>query len=347
MKNGSSDNVAIVTIESPNYGNRLQNYALQETLSALGYRAETLRRQVPDRSPAYFARKVVQSLLSTKGKKFRDFDKKIRKSRYCAGADHAPDALGSSYRFFIAGSDQIWNPHYDFVGAVDFLTFAPAQKRIAYAASFGVSGLPDDVKTKYAEYLSGFRAVSVRETSGADIIRALTGKESEVVLDPTLMLTKEKWHETERKPRAVPDGKYVLVYALGEKNEQFSKAVRESEATVIDVQRIMPDGREWAVGPMEFLWLIDHAEMVLTDSFHCTAFSVLFHTRFQVFDRPGISMNARIITLLRNLGMPEDMDPMNTGDQLLFDFDAADRELERLRNRSFRYLKEALRSNPE
>ena len=245
--------------------------------------------------------------------------------------------IESEFDYFVAGSDQIWNPHYSFTGSdIDFLTFTNTEKQIAYAASFGVSSIPDEKKKNYKDWLSSFGNISVRETDGAKIIADMTGRKVPVVLDPVLLLSAEKWRKLAVKPRNMTDKPYVLVYSVENMSENLRRAV-EYEGENVEIVYVKDDKkRNWAVGPREFIYLIDHAEKLLTDSFHGTAFSVILHTPFELFDRDGINMNSRTETLLANLGLETNK---------ILDvncFSESDNKLRLLKEESLNYLYEKL-----
>ena len=297
--------IGIVTIESFNLGNRLQNYALQEILKNMGFQVETIRRSSEEEN---ILKRIMQEVLQTKRAKFRAFDKLINKSKWFATKDEAPKEMCNEYDYFIAGSDQVWNPYYDFVGKTNFLEFAKHEQKIAYAASFGVSELPEEAKKRYKDWLDDFKNIAVRENAGADIIEDLINKDVSVVLDPTLMLNAENWRSLEKKPKNVPKTKYILVYSVEGMSENMKEVIEEKKKTyeVVDIRQKLKNGHEWAVGPAEFLYLVDHASELYTDSFHGTVFSILFHTKFRIFERDGINMNSRIETLLEKTGLKEE-----------------------------------------
>ena len=297
--------VAIVTIESMNYGNRLQNYALQEVLQSIGCEVETFHREIIRKGVKERIKRLMQNIFRTKALRFRQFDSNIKFSNILVGRDDYPDGLSDQFDYFVVGSDQVWNPHYDFVaGKCDFLMFANDTQKISYAASFGVSDIPREKKREFAERLSKFRVISVRETQGAKIIKDLTGREVPVVLDPTLLLNESKWRKVERKPSFCPKHKYAFVYALGDKSEQFKEKIEQLEGKyeIFDVRAMQKNGKERPVGPSEFLYLIRNSEVVLTDSFHATVFSIVFHKKFITYNRQGLNMNSRIVSLAELVG---------------------------------------------
>lgn len=330
--------VGIVTIQSMNYGNRLQNYALQETINSLGYEVETIQRSVPLNGFKNLKRKMkatAMHVLGTKGYCFHSFDKHIKFSRYYALSDDAQEGLSDEFDFFVTGSDQVWNPYYSFVGKTDLLCFARHEQKISFGASFGVDHLPKEKQLIFKNALVDFSSISVREAEGARIIKELTGRDATVVLDPTLLLDNKKWETVSRKPNFLPEGEYTLVYALGAKNKSFELEVKGEN--VFDIRKIIR-GREIAVGPAEFLYLINHAKRVLTDSFHATVFSAIFCRPCMTFKRPGIDMSSRIASFAKSVGLENQFDENGT-----FIMDRIDKNvLEDNKEKSIEFIKKAL-----
>lgn len=191
--------VAIITIESMNFGNRLQNYALQQVLKSQNCSVKTLHRKPKISGCKANLKRCVQSILQTKAAKFRQFDSNIDFSNIVIDRDNYPQDLSRQFDYFIVGSDQVWNPFYDFVaGKCDFLTFANDNQKISYAASLGVSEIPKERTEEYKEYLKTFKAISVREKQGAKIVKNLANRETTVVLDPTLLLDENEWTKVEK-----------------------------------------------------------------------------------------------------------------------------------------------------
>lgn len=123
--------------------------------------------------------------------------------------------------FFITGSDQLWNPYYGGRG-YEFLTFAPPEKRLSYAASIGVMSIPDNKIDFYKKNLSDMRYLSVREDSAAELITRLIGREADISLDPTLLLCKSEWEKIIHKPNVKLPQKYICTYFFGEVPEAVS-----------------------------------------------------------------------------------------------------------------------------
>lgn len=328
----SKKKIAIVTINSQNYGNRLQNYALQIILRELGYEATTLHRNVEDTSIVYKLKNYFHYIWNVNNTtQFFKFNKLIKWSRKIYKTDI--EDLKDKYDFFISGSDQVWNPFYSFTGTnLDFLVSVESKKRIAYAASFGVEKLPNEKAEDFKIKLKDFEKISVREEAGANIIKNLLGKSVPVVLDPTMLINVEQWRKIEKCPPNMPKGKYTLVYSVESMSEELKYKVKKERGMVLEVKKL--NGKQWAVGPAEFVYLIDHAEKMITDSFHGTVFSILFHTPFVICKRDGIDMNSRLDTLLNTFEL--------NGEITKEKFLNADRILESKRKEAVRFLKEAL-----
>jgi hypothetical protein len=285
-ENQMKKKVAIVTIQSLNYGNRLQNYALQKALLKRDVNVTTLLRKKEKTKFKIKLKDYLRVLRNqTKHDKFAIFDRKINWSRKPLTIKSINDDWNSQFDIFIAGSDQIWNPNFEFVDDAEYLSFAVKGKSFAYAASFGVSDLlvSDEKRSRIKALLENFALISVREQSASDIVEELIGQRPPVVLDPTMLLNKEEWESEECMPLGMKSGrKYVLLYLLGGQNEVISNVINHvgKNYEVIDVLDKGRDGKENAFGPSEFIWLVHNAQCVITDSFHGSVFSILMHTPF-------------------------------------------------------------------
>lgn len=306
-------NAALVTIfDDNNIGNRLQNYALQQVLTNYGVRVVTLDNgytSIPNRKD--IRKREIKGVLGKCGiQKY-----KIGYIRGCASENRRKaneqfdkvnihhilnvtykDAFArdwSEFDFAIAGSDQIWHkwrkdvyelPYY-------YLEFMPQAKRYSYAASFGFSSIPAENFKQHKTGLNEMHFISCREKTGCKIVQDVTGKEALRVLDPTLLLDAMEWRKVaEQAPLfAKNQTKYAFVYFLGKVTEEYrdfiDSTMKASEITnVIDFADVTNPAISQC-GPSGFLSLIDKADYVFTDSFHCTVFSVLFHKNFHVFRR--------------------------------------------------------------
>lgn len=272
--------VGILTIQSNvNLGNRLQNYALQTTLEQMGIQCETIKR---NKKGYYFTIKAyIRDIIKKDRKsKIREFNKKINWSKYIASKDEVSHELETEYDAIIIGSDQIWNPFFPFSSDSDYLPGIHINK-IAYAASFGVDHFDDlELKAHIADLLKGINSISVREEAGVKLVSQLINRDCQLVLDPTLLIDSEQWRAIEKQPSfALPDC-YILKYILGDSTSYINKMADQHNYAIIDMNdKMLP------IGPQEFIYLIDHAKIICTDSFHASVFSLLLEKSFVIFDR--------------------------------------------------------------
>lgn len=247
-----------------------------------------------------------------------------------------------------AGSDQIWNSSTMYVDPMYYLRFAPAEKRIAFAPSFGRDFVADYNKKKMSKWISDFAYLSVREDSGVRLIKDLTGRDAIHLIDPTLMVKGETWKKTlnlQDKQR-----NYILTYFLDKPSESARKAIAELKETlkceVIAIPYQFDDmsycDKVVPTGPIEFLDLINNAKCVLTDSFHGTAFSINLHTPFYVFGRnygTAHSQNSRIESILKMMNMQDRFEQKDIVGQLkAINFEVSEQILSDERNKSRNYI---------
>lgn len=258
------------------------------------------------------------------------------------------DFLEKDYMAFVCGSDVIWHPTYHYNKTNDFLGFAPQYKRIALAPSFGVSEIPENRKDLYKEWLKGIKYLSVREKAGAAIVKDLIQKDAEVLPDPTLSIEVDHWRSISEKPAIFPNKPYILCYFLGNVTIEYLRWIKRcakqkgKEIVYVYDSNLL---QYYANDPSEFLWLIDHADSVFTDSFHGVVFSMLFHTPFVAFRRveEGLSIFSRIESLLQNMNM-ENREfgkiGVNQFDKL--DFKYVDDNIKRMRGKEKKFLWNAI-----
>lgn len=256
---------------------------------------------------------------------------------------------------FICGSDQIWSPLSVHLSGYKYLNFAPRKKRIAYAPSFGVVGVPDYNKAFVKRMLLGFDDISVRENQGAKIVNDLIGIEPPVVLDPTMLLSGDEWRTLykEHTPHN-ENGKYALCYFFDEPEadivEQIAKYSRENNLKMLvllsgNVQLISNGAQLVHAGPWEFLRYIDEAECVFTNSFHGSVFSILFERPLKVFARShsdAVKQTSRIDTLLATTRLHECMCSSPRESIIPVNTEKAEDRLYSYRDNSMSYIKNAL-----
>lgn len=304
--------IAIITIQSLNYGNRLQNYALQEVLNKYGLCKTVYKNNYSIKLSSKIKNYIKILRSKTKADYFSKFNLNIKyETRYIANNKN----IAKKYNYFVAGSDQIWNPLFKFNDDIEFLSFANDDQKIAYAASIGLSDLPEEYVDVYKERLKGFKAISMREEAGTKIVKDLTGRTDVMtVLDPTLLLEKNKWNEISKKSKFQPDKPYVFKYILGIDNHEIDleieKIAKSKNLEIFDLKE-NSKGDDRPIGPAEFISLIANSEMVFTDSFHGTVFSLIYECPFYTILRPvqeGYGdMSSRIDTLLNMVNMTNRM----------------------------------------
>ncbi|MBR2883987.1 MAG: polysaccharide pyruvyl transferase family protein [Clostridia bacterium] len=385
--------VGIVTLTGgENYGNVLQNYAVQETINELGLSAETVKnltrfgRFLPENekvnkfTPKYIKTYILNQLnyryniknsdkgilktflLCKKNNKQLSAAKKMRKTAFANFCDNyinwsketldinksfANFKIGEKYDFFVAGSDQVWNPTYPSTSSINFLQFAPPHKRVCFSPSFGISEIPEVLKQDYSKWLSEIPHLSVREEQGRCIINDLTGRDATVLCDPTMCLTKEKWLSLASKPNFDTSKPYVLTYFLGDRTKKYDryieKIAKENNLVIINLFDVL-DLEHYATSPQELIYLINNAKLVCTDSFHGTVFSIIMNTDFVTFSRneSGKSMHSRIDTLLSTFGLQErNYNTLSSENLFKTDFSDTDDILNKKREEVFEFLKKA------
>ena len=337
-----------------NYGAVLQAYALQKTLTALGVDSAFIDFcQAPSegRAPAGAAEQrgaaAFAARIRAEGEKRSAlFDAFRREYLRSSPPFRMEDAgkLNDLYDVFIAGSDQIWNAQLPEADGRYLLPFAAPEKRIAYAASFGTDEVPERLKDWYARQLAAFRALSVREAQGRDIVKALTGRGCEVCLDPVLLLDRADWEQLTRPYEGKP---YLFLYMVNYDGQLADRARETAEQNGWEL-RIATAGfipkygfAPWSgVGVEQWLSLIRNADGVFTNSFHCTALSMMFgRPLFTALLREELShRNGRLEELLTLAGM----DCRADGGLLSVSAEAFAGRLESGKRRSLDYLKQAL-----
>ncbi len=351
--------VALVNWEC-NFGNRLQNYALQTIVERLGFDVETIndcRFQPSEVAWKRFIKDVLHRIshfrydpfLHHQRMHFWIWVKRHRKvSPFEMYDENEYPGIADRYDYFITGSDQIWRPIFPATSnAENFLQFAPGYKRIAYAPSFGMKlkDFPQNKVELYKERLSSeWKALSVREVEGANIIKELTGKEVPVLLDPTMLLTTKEWDKV-TKCKILPKH-YLLICCLrtNEYKEWAEAYAKEHNLKIID---IMGDERYVGCDPGDFVTYIKHADHILTNSFHCNVFAFLYHrpvTYYLSNDEQTRFITSRIDTLMELVGqkVPLVEDYTTYPD---FDWNVYERNLHEKRENAINYLKNALDCN--
>jgi len=317
--------IGISTFHSePNYGAVLQAFALQTFLGENGYDPFFIdyRRNPPSRNLRnYIGHSVTGTAaklaLNRRRKDFHDFRLKylnVSETIYANKDDlinNPPKADA-----YICGSDQIWNPNF-FRGENDecayFLKFGSTDiARIAYAPSFGVSSLSQEWTKRVSYNLERFDAVSVREKNALSIASTLGRKDAVWVPDPTLLLQADKYKKLFNL--SATNNNYIFSYILDKPSREVilqTKAYVSQffsspcfEAYERNNTKVFLRG---VLAPCSWLSMLMNSKFVMTNSFHCAVFSILFRRPFIIIPLAGATagMNGRIESLLEKTGLED------------------------------------------
>lgn len=336
--------IAILTFWSSNdnYGQLLQCYALQKYLKDLGHEVflikyhakSSLKKTIPlyirirnNLNPIYFFRKYFrkhknQKIHNEELKFNRQFDS--FRSKYITFSKdyfYFKDLINDPPKAdaYIVGSDQVWNDELiKFTNSNSypayFLDFGNKDiKRLGYAVSFGKEKLSDSYIKYLKTALRKFDFISVREKNGIELCKECGIDNAEFVCDPTLLLSAETYRSI-YKENPIPEkqNKFLFLYILNNNiNFDISKVYKFAASKNLDIVYVTGNGliniknRTFATIP-EWLYFVDNAEYVITNSYHCGIFCTIFQKKFGIIALAGKQqeMNQRFNTLfeLRETG---------------------------------------------
>jgi hypothetical protein len=325
--------LALLTFhDAANYGAVLQAYALQAFLEGQGHECEYLDYRNEHRRNQYdmlhhIAASLRKGRLSEAVKyAFGMPFMGIRKRRFAefraaclhvGGHEWRTSAevrsVAGDYDKFVVGSDQVWCPGNNGRDTAFLLDFVEESgRKIAYASSFGTDQVPDDMKQAYARCLAGIGRIGVRERAGCRLVKELTGREVPMVVDPVFLPGRDAW-ERLIPPRPASERPFVFSYTnQGGQLERFLKTSGKLMAgrTLHKLARQTRMGDffrrgihvKYTMSPTEFLRNVRDADLVLTASFHCLAFSLIFNKPFVCF-LAGKGKDERLLGLLRQTGL--------------------------------------------
>ena len=323
--------ISIITCHDVyNHGASLQAYALQTYLGALGNDVEIIdykpdylcgdyqlcsidnpKYEVAFVKYLYLLAKLPCRLISLKRKRRfdefkRDCLKLTRKYGSCEELKKDPPQAD----IYIAGSDQIWNTLLpNGRDAAFYLDFAPSsKKRISYAASFATAEVVEEFKPFVQRMLKNFDVISIRERCSLSLLESLGRKDGFAVCDPVFLLSRERWEAL--LPKLYTKEKYLLVY-----DTEYSPKVKEIAMRIAKEKKLKiynvsatrigyADKEKWSSSPFDFVQLVHSAEYVVSNSFHATAFSLIFERDFCVVNRTE-GINERMKSLLACYGLGE------------------------------------------
>jgi len=346
-----SKKVAIVTFRFKNFGTLLQSLGLQEALHKVGIDdveildfpnksghsgkaalMETMKEQMGTygiiKGTFRSIKEVIYVLRSRLDlKKDHTAEIQLRESYYeqfenkylklskpmtCNDLRDKEFVKSLPYNCYIAGSDQIWNEKYTSCLDVFFLKYMPTDTlRMSYAGSFGRTFLEDDKKPMFSELIKNIDPFLVREQGAKVIADEISGRESYLVPDPTLLHDKAFWLKYAEKPELFEGNDYILVYSLNHDLSIYKEALRigkQLNKKVVAMKRhFCPPyykDIEWlyALGPQHFIWMINNAAMVITNSFHAEVFSLILNRPCYPYLDRAEEVNERLTSLLHIVG---------------------------------------------
>lgn len=359
--------IGILTYHSClNYGACLQAYALLNTIKKydkdaeiINYQSEKLRNisdvfpkvDHPKEAVKLITRIPYYKSLKNRQKNFNNFFNNILDVSSLYKTEEEVKNHAQDYRCIVCGSDQIWNldPKIRYENPVYYLNFEKKQRRVAYAASFGdwVNDA-DKSQIEFLPWVKKFDMISIREKSGKDYLES-KGIKCVQAIDPVFLLTREEYDQILKEPYLKE--KYVLLFSWnGSKNTvKISKKI--AEKLNVKVYNIIPPPRamfrlaskKLDAGPREFLGLIKNAEFIVTNSFHGTAFSI-------IYKKPFVSVasdknETRRQSLLESLGLLDHLVSDENFDMNRIyntDYDEVYKKIEVIKNESLEYLKKAI-----
>lgn len=303
--------------------------------------------------------KTLGKVIENRNASFKSFSQtKIRHSELIFTQKNVCKAV-DQYDTFITGSDQVWNTEWN--TSEFFLDFVPSEKvKISYAASIAKDRLTDADKKIFKKSLADYKAVSVREENAVEMLRDLSPVEVELVLDPTLLLSREDWDKV-CDERVIQED-YIFCYFLGENKAERKLAQAFAKRQGIKIVSIPLTGAKIysdlkfgdfvlpAASPEQFISLIKHAKYVFTDSFHAVVFSYLYEKQFFVFNRDAKgTMNSRIKSITKLLHMEDRFCDSRQRETLEYisalrdiDYKIENPDFEALKDKSIAFLKRNL-----
>lgn len=351
--------VGILTFpHSPSLGAMLQMGSLYHVIEEMGHDVEIINyvsAKVNHQQKAPLTAKLIAirllSALFLKSAKpsYQEFESKMKMFPEQPISDTSEmNRISGHFDRIIVGSDQVWNPVVTGHDLNFYLEFCnDSRKKASYAASFGYMHADAEYIDRISELLADFRFLSVRERDGQQIVKQLTGRDSELVLDPTLLVSAD-YLRTVMQP-SDRKKKYVLFFCIKPSMKLYNTAKAYAEkygyelVTIGGRMKDRFDPRKhpvYGTGPKEFLGLIDGAQCVFTNSFHGTAISVALHRGF--FVEFSSDTNSRLINLTEMLDLKQRVIGDGVPQEEKIDYQYVDKILEKERMISMRYLKTVL-----
>ena len=358
-----------------NYGNRLQAVTLNQYINGLDREVETVTLQfsgfndnIETKTVSFLrtgfrkiknkfkTKRPLNSKLNRRLERFNDFSKKYIK--LSPELDRS-ELKNLDFDAMITGSDIVWYQSSGLFKPIRFLDFQTRRpfRKYAYAASFGRDWIPEENIPYVKKALNDFQRITVREKSSIKMLSELGIHQVSHAVDSTLLLSKDQWISMEKIPdecKNLENTDFVFVYLLGEETESRNYIMNIAYHAGLKVVTVpyargfdnpfddsFGDIRVMDCSPEEWLWLVHHADYVITDSFHGVVFSTIYHSRFLVIQRKEFNINNRLIDYLDTINQNDkiiSIDNSRNLNDFVWDFEVVDRALAPLIDQSRKYL---------
>lgn len=387
--------VVIMHKNHNNYGTSLQGFATVDIIQQLGYCLRIIRyikkrtfKDILLTAPFLIlsgALKPIKRSLKTKIEKRRhpEYAKnilirtnKVNKfksiyfepiSDYYEGYTQLSEG-SKKYDVVFVGSDQVWGPLSLYSKFYNLLFVNDSIPRFSYASSFGISNILPWQKKGTSQYLNRMNQIGVREIRGKEIVDSISNKKATVVLDPTLLLTANRWLELAKESSFNITEHYIFVYILGNRTDirnEVKKLSMQTNCQIVAMNHVdwyvpedegFGDITPYDVDAFDFIKLLSKATYVCTDSFHATVFSLLFHKQFITFYRhkkvSSKSTQSRIDSILKIFGCESRLFNFNGKDlktsiEQPINYDYFEEKLITIRQDSLDFLKKGLELSKE
>lgn len=369
-------NICIVTwFGTGNYGSNIQAIGLSKTLANLEYSPYFMGKfkvhgfllrypvllyarvtnKINQKKQRAFFSPVPYTLSEARKARLQEFKDDHFKVKNYNGCNQWKRDI-DNHIIFACGSDILWNPARGYP-AINFLDIAYYAKvpRFSYASSIGALDLPKKYHNAYKRYIGSMIEVGVREEAAADLIEPIIGRRPTKVVDPSLLLTADQWGEFATKAKVsvkINPAGYALCYFVMNDSRYWEYVKKAKEATGLQII-VLPmhyldeeQGYDTVLDgtPYEFIWLIMHATLICTDSFHACVASTLFHKEFYLLKRSRKSEDAKYDDFLGRYHLMDRI--VKTENRFIrnrdIDYSYADELIKRDRQFSLDFLKDTL-----
>lgn len=363
--------IGIITFHnSYNCGSMLESYAIQKYLQKVNIENEIINFSNQGQKELYSVmfknnslKNIIKNILlfpwhskvQNNNNKYEQFKKE--KFMLSQNEYHNGNEIKDIYSIVVAGSDQIWNITIPDSDDAYFLSWVKQAKKVAYAPSFGAKDImkySNNIK-KYKNYIDSFDALSVREKNGQKWIKELTGRDAELLIDPTLLLTKDDYKAIEDN-NCTPAGDYIFFYCPSfdiDICKFVAKVAKKYKLPVITwstksyaVKAVYIYGFKLPKyeSPAVYLSLIKNAKLVFTTSFHGTIFSTIYKKNFYTIKNGGMyGDDDRVKTLLESIKLEDRLIPYDFNNKLDYmkdvNYSRYNKELAKLQAHAEKYIR--------